>query len=50
MIPLLVGTINRSERYHITAVDDLIDMADPILMIEVVDFLPGHASAIPLTA
>lgn len=50
MVPLIMGTIQRTERYHIPAVNYLIDVADDILMVEIMDFLVGHTAAVPLTA
>lgn len=50
MVPLVMGAFDRPERYHIPVVDDLIDMAGHVLMIQIVDFLPGHTPAISFTA
>lgn len=50
VISLVMGTIKCSERYHVAGDEDLIYMAYPVFMVEIVDFLFSHASAIPLTA
>ena len=49
MISLIVGAIHGTECYDLMSVNYILDVAGRVLMVEIVNLLVAHVSAVPFT-